>query len=627
MNIQIISEILASEDNDAILKKIFMDVSLQGLSSEEAHFILSHQKNTIVCQILSVLAYQYSGDFKKSIQLLDELVLRDEALSMVLRADMYINGRGTIENKPDYEQAISLLERTIEQGNIEAMLLRADMYIYGRGIINNKPDYEQAISLLERAIEQGSSEALVKLSFIYREGLNTTKNEHDYKQTISLLERAITQGSTKAMVELAFMYRKGFGTTTNQPEYKQAISLLERAIEQGNTEAMVRRAALFRDGLGTPRNEPDYEQAISLLERAIAQGNTEAMLLHADMLINGCGIIPDQSTYSKALALIIKALHLNPWHPCDPCSRIKDVQYLLSEMAKQMHVDSEYFLFINLYKPDGYFPHNKAAALDLFQKHPIQHFATFCQGCIDAIITQELTEEMHQIQIERINELRALIPNNKNTPAVQAAINRFIAYGALFISKDPSISYEHFRKVPEEHLSADDFIEITHMILAQGNIDHQDTEFALELSQHAQEKAPDDDEIRRLNSIVSKLYLKKNLFTKRSETTSAKEALQLHAQIPRLNRATQQINLLKEYQGYLLSKDKFETREGPVDELTKDLVATLINDIDMGSKLEDLLILPDIKKARKNNASFNNLINQLMQLPFLPAQNLQPSYK
>ena len=473
MNIQTISEILAAEDSDIILKKIVVDVTFQGLSAEEAHFLLSHDKNTTVYRFLSALAYSYLNEHQKAIQLLDTLVLENQAVAMVSRAHMY------------------------------------------------------------------------------------------------------------------------------------------------------------RQGHGTADHQPDYAQAILLLDRAIAQGDTQAMNIRADMYINGRGTVCDKFSYSSAMDLITQSLCINP------SSRINSIKYLLTSLMQKNHLDAEYFLFINLYKPDGYFPHDKTAALALFQKHPIEHFATFCQTCIDEIKEQALTEEAHHVQIEHINALLSLIPKSKETPAVQAAINRFMGHAALFISRDIPASYEYFRAVPEAYLLADDLGEISHEVwLNQTNNDHQDTNInlALELAQYAQEKSPSDKGAIRLNNMLSKLYLKKNMFTQ-SDKVSPHENLQLHARTQGLNRGTQQISVLKEYQSYLLLKSKFEPQQSvgllgmwaPVDnsKCVQDAVATLIHRLDHGNTLEHLLVMPDIENARQKDASFEGVINQLMKLSFLPAQDLK----
>jgi|GEM_PF-6175467 len=473
MNIQTISKILAAKDNDIILQKIMMDVISQGLSTQEALFILSHDKHTTTCRFLSSLAYKYLNEHQKSVQLLDALVLENQAIAMVVRAAMY---------------------------------------------------------------------------------------------------------------------RAGHDTANHQPDYAQAIVLLDRAIAQGDTQAMVVRAAMYRDGHGTVCNK---------------------------------------SNYSSAMDLITKALHINPY------SNMDDIKHLLTSLIKKNHLDAEYFLFINLYKQDGYFPHDKTEAEALFQKHPIEHFTMFCQTCIDEIKQQTLTEVAHHVQIEHINALLSLMPKSKETPAVQASINRFMAYAELFISRDIPASYAYFRAVPEEYLLADDLGELSHQVwLKQASNDHLDTKIslALELAQYAQEKSPSDKEAILLNSMLSKLYLKKNMFTQ-SEKISPHENLQLHARTQGLNRGTQQIAVLKKYQSYLLLKSEFEPQQAvgvwgmwaPVDnsKCIQDAVATLIHRLDHGDTLENLLIMPDIENARKNDASFQMVINQLTELPFLPPQDLK----
>ena len=260
----------------------------------------------------------------------------------------------------------------------------------------------------------------------------------------------------------------------------------------------------------------------------------------------------------------------------------------------------------------------------------------FCQMCIQEIQTQEFTEEAYQFQIECINELMALIPKNKETPAVKATINRFMAYAALFVSQDKSVAYEYFRAVPEEYLSADDWIEVSHLVwLNQTKNDHPQItiNLALECSQHAKQKAPADEGAMRLNDVLSKAYLEKNFFA--AEKVSAQETLQIHAKKQTLNRATQQIMVLKKYQSYLLLKDEFEPHTSPgVQSISAsidnskciyDAVTKLIHHLDMGNALKDLLTISDIENARKVNAGFDGVINKLMELHFLPAQDLQSS--
>lgn len=545
MDIQTLSKIFAAEDSEIILKKIMKDIFFQGLSIEETSFILSQDKNTVVCRFLSAIAYSYLGEFQKTIQLLDALVFENQTFAMVWRAVMYRNGQGTVNHQPDYNQAIVLLEKAIAEGDTEAMVWRARMH------------------------------------------------------------------------------RNGQGTVNHQPNYDQAIVLLEKAIAGGDTDAMVHRAIMYNNGQGTENHRPDYDQAIVLLEKAIARGDTDAMIWRIFMYL----ATQDPASYPRVMELITQSLRKNS------SKYIGHVKNILTSLVKNNHLEAEYFLFINLFKPDGYFPHDKTAALELFQEHPIQHFTAFCQACIDEIKNLTLTEEAHQVQIEHLNELLSLIPKSQQTPVVQAALNRLLAYAALFVSGNISVSYQYFRAVPEEYLTANDLFEISHqMLLTQEKSDDESISLALELAQHAQEKAPSDKEVFRLNHILSKLHLKKNMFTQSAEI-SPQEKLQLHARTQKLNRNTQQIILLKEYQGYLLLKKKFESQSSlgffhfsaPVDKsrYIQDAVALLIQRLDYGNRLENLLIFPEIENARRNDEHFDQLLKQLIELPFLPTQNFK----
>ncbi len=759
MNMQILSEMLAAKDSDAMQKKIINDIFSQGLSTEATHFILSHDKNTTSCQILSAFAYIYLNKYQQAIQLLDELVLVNNTNAMIVRAGMYMHGYGTANHQPDYPQAILLLDKAIEHGDTLALVVRAAIYRNGRGTANHQPDYAQAILLLDRAIERGNTQALVARAEMYRDGQGTANHQPNYAQAILLLDKAIEHGDTRALVVRAYMYRSGHGTANHQadcaqaillldraiehgntnamtvraamyrdsqgtvnhqpdypqaillldraiehgdtlalvvraelyrdgrgtanhqpdyaqaillldkaiercdtlalvvraaiyrngrgtanhqPNYAQAILLLDRAIEHGNNNAMTIRAGMYRDGQGTANHQPDYAQAILLLDRAIEHGNTNtntntdtninAMIIRADMYIKGHGTVCDKFAYSRTMELITKALSI------DRSSYTKtSTKHLLTALVENNHLDAEYFLFINLYKQNGYFQHDKAAALKLFQKHPLEHFATFCQACIEDIKKRTLTEEAHQVQVEHINELLSLIPKNKETPVVQAAINRFMAYAALLIAENVTVSYEYFRAVPEDYLSADDYFEISHQVfLNETNSNHQDrnTNMALDLAQYAQEKSPNDEKIIGLNTMLSKLYLKKNIFTQ-NEKISPYENLQLHARTPTLNKKIiTQRSLLKEYQSYLLLKNKFEPQRRsvgllnlwtPVDNSKhiQDTVSMLIHQLDHGNTLESLLNTSDIKHARDIDASFNGVINKLMELSFLPEQDFK----
>jgi tetratricopeptide (TPR) repeat protein len=477
LNIQTISKILLNEDNPELHMGIIRDIDSQGLSSEEATFILSRTNNSVSHHLLSALAYFYLGDYNEAIHVLDGLVVDNQALAMSLRAHMYKNGQGTPGNQPNYLEAIALLDK------------------------------------------------------------------------------AMAQGDTTAMVELTFMY------------------------------------------------------------------------------LNGQGTLDGKSAYVHVMNLTRKAVLLNYSHR-------EEIKKTLIYLVEKEYVDAEYFLFVETYKHGGYFPQDKNAALNLFKKHPVEHFISYCNECIEALRQDDFTEELYEHQVVCLNELQDNIPEHQQTPIVQAARNRFLANSAFFLSGDIQTAYETFRLIPQEYLSAHDFFELSNMVwMNPAHKNHRDTALliAIELTNYAIKKAPADTSIYEFSYLLNQLYLKRDILSQEEhKPLSSKEEFQLNTIKRQLNLASQQILSLKRYQRYLQGKDEFESEftsgggygrwfiwgvPTPVINFKRrqTVVSTLIQQLDLGSALETLLELQAVKDARAEDVDFNNLLTRLSNMSFLPA--------
>ncbi|MDF1684454.1 MAG: tetratricopeptide repeat protein [Legionellaceae bacterium] len=739
MKIQAISDILLNEDSPELHAKIIRDMASQGLSTEEARFILSHTNNNVSYRLLSAFAYCYLGDYDNTIHILDNLIADNQIFAITLRARVYYRGQGTPNHQPDYPAAIELLDTAIIQGDTNAMISRAYMHQGGKGTPNNQPDYLAAIELLDASIIQGNTDAIANRACMYRDGQATPNQEPDYPAAIELLDRAIAQGNTRAMfiracmhrdnqgtphhqpdypaaIKLldravaqgdtnamsnrAGMYHQGQGTPNHQPDYPAAIELLDRAIAQGNTTAMVNRAGMYRDNQGTPHHQPDYPAAIKLLDRAVAQGDTNAMSNRAGMYHQGQGTPNHQPDYPAAIELLDRAIAQGnttamvnragmyrcgqgtPNHQPDYPAAIElldraiaqgntsamvrhvgmyrhspgtldekraHTMNLILQAARFNHASrqsikdqltylsinegylpAEYFLFSHLYKRDGYFPQDKNAALDLFKNNPVDHFVSYCNDCIKVLRQDDnVTKELYEHQIFCLNQLQDNIPEHQQTPIVQAAGNRFLAYGAFFISGDVQTAYETFRLIPQEYLSAHDLFELSNLVWMNPTYkDHRDTTLclAIELANYAVAKNPDAN-MDDYSSMLKQLHRKKTSLTQ-------KETFQLNSMVRPLNLASRQISELKDYQIYLQEKDKLEPQSSPGrfcmrlwsttpkvknSEHLQAVVSTLIEQLDRGRLLEKLIELPEIRNARAKHACFNQRLKQLSSMSFLPA--------
>ncbi len=609
-------------------------------------------------------------NYTGAIAQLNRAIERGNTNAMDARAWMYISGLGTENNRPNYIKAKALLDKAIKLGSTNAMSILAYMYQTGEGVENNQPDYEKAILLLDEAIMHGSRSAMTSRAEMYISRENLENGGPDFAKAIELLNSAIECMSSEAMVERAKMYLNGQGTEDNRPDYAKAILLLNKAIEHRSVEAMYVRARMYRDGNGVENTIPDYHNAILLLEQCIEQRYPEAMYTLAHMYIKGIGTVGNRPDYEKAEQLFNSAaphghissmlaladLSIQSKQPTryadamrqilnaldkDPSSSEKiAIEQRLAQLSTLQFNEASHFLFNNLYRFNGVFSQNKNEAMTLFHKQPSNYFIEFCKDCIQEIRTLSYDEDSYQRQLEQINELVDHIPMDKKTPAVTASINRYMGYAKFLILGELEDAYQHFRNIPQDYLTEDDFSTLADMmhIIASDSDDPTNTnllmaqrfaECDMEAANKKRKISYDTDQHR----ILSTLVLNKSSFFERSyHAFDSQERLKLHAKPQPLSRHLQQMNLLKEYQLYLSLKTKFEpTRVSsslffsayslqnstlPAD--TESVITSMINALDKGIELNTLLELKETKLARINNQSFNELIEKLLELPFLP---------
>lgn len=156
-----------------------------------------------------------------------------------------------IGGSKDYKKAIEIYEQLSERNNPEALNILGSMYQNGLGV---RQDLSKAAALYARAADANSAMGANNLGYLYLTGLGV---ERDYKKAAALFEKAAQREQPAAISNLGWMYLHGYGV---RHDYDRAIALFAEAASHGLPAARLNLGYMLQYGLGVPNNPGDSER-------------------------------------------------------------------------------------------------------------------------------------------------------------------------------------------------------------------------------------------------------------------------------------------------------------------------------------------------------------------------------